>query len=237
MKVLALIPAYNEAASLPRVVSELRERWPALPILVVDDASSDETPALLPGLGVRWLHLPVHLGLGGALRAGLRYARSLGVDLVVRVDGDGQHEAGEIERLLEPIRRGEADAVQGSRYLDADGHPEAGPRRSAQRALGTLMARVTGQPVTDPTSGSWALGPRAVRLLGEYHPTGYPEPELRLFLARNRLRVTEVAVRMRARLAGRSSLTAPRAGLALARVALALVVVPLRAAAEGSPRD
>ena len=237
MRALALIPAHKEAASLPSVVRELRERRPALDILVVDDASDDETPALLPSLGVRWLRLPVHLGIGGALRAGLRYARRLDAEAVVRVDGDGQHDAREVGRLLAPIERDAADAVQGSRYLDAGDYPTPGLRRLGQRALALAMARLAGQPVTDPTSGFWAFGPRAVSLLGAHHPTGYPEPELRLFLARNGLRVREVPVRMRTRLAGHSSLTVPRAGLAMARIALALLVVPLRAAVESPVRD
>jgi hypothetical protein len=235
MRAVLLIPARNEAASLPRVVRELQERRPGCPILVVDDASEDETASILPALGVHWLRLPVHIGLGGAVRGGLRYARQLGAEVVVRVDGDGQHAASDIPRLLEPLQRGWADAVQGSRYLDAGGDPTHGLRRRGRRALAFLLTRLCGQPVTDPTSGLWAFGPRAVALLAEHHPSGYPEPELRLFLARNGLRVTEVAVQMRARLGGKSSLTAGRAGLAGARVLLALVVVPLRAAV-GRPR-
>lgn len=237
MKALALIPAYNEAASLPRVVGELRRHWPALPVLVVDDASPDATPEVLAdlergGTGLRWLRLGQRLGVGGALRAGLRYARLLGHDTVVRVDGDGQHGADQIDRLLAPIREGRADAVQGSRYLGAAGHRPPPFTRAGQQALAALLSALTGETVTDPTSGFWAFGPRAVRVLGDHHPTGYPEPELRLFLHRNRLRVAEAPVEMRDRLAGRTSLTVPRAGLALARFALAMVVVPLRAAVE-----
>ncbi len=102
-------------------------------------------------------------------------------------------------------------------------------RRAGQHVLAPLLSLVIGRRVTDPTSGFWAFGPRAVRLLSEHHPTGYPEPELLLLLNRNRLRVVEVSIEMRERLAGRSSLTIRRAGVALARVVLAVVIVPLRA--------
>ncbi|MGH7267668.1 MAG: glycosyltransferase family 2 protein, partial [Candidatus Rokuibacteriota bacterium] len=159
---------------------------------------------------------------------GLRYGRRLGCDTVVRIDGDGQHPVHEIARLLAPIRAGQADAVQGSRYVGTRDRAASTVHDAGRRALGTLLSLVTREGVTDPTSGFWAFGPRAVRLLAEHHPTGYPEPELRLLLWRNGLRVVEVPVRMRPRLAGRTSLTWSRASLALARAALATVVVPLR---------
>jgi hypothetical protein len=93
---------------------------------------------------------------------------------------------------------------------------------------------ITKRTVTDPTSGFWALGPRAVALLAEHHPAGYPEPELHLFLSRNALRVLEVDVQSRARLHGRSSLTPIRVLGAGARVALALIIVPFRATDGGA---
>jgi hypothetical protein len=105
-------------------------------------------------------------------------------------------------------------------------------RRAGQYLLAPLLSLVVGRRVTDPTSGFWAFGPRAVRLLSEHHPTGYPEPELLLLLSRNGLRVVEVPIEMRERSGGRSSLTIRRAGVALARVLLAVVIVPLRARVE-----
>lgn len=237
MKRLALIPAHNEASSLPVVVGELRQHHPDLDILVVDDASADTTREVLAELGVRWLSLHQRLGIGGAVRAGLRYARQLGYDTVVRLDADGQHQAAHVDRLLEPIRTGRADAVQGSRYRGDAGYHTTGIPRIGQRVLATSLSALTAQPVTDPTSGFWAFGPRALRLLAEHHPTGYPEPELRLFLSRNGLGVAEAPVEMRPRLAGRTSLTPPRAALAFMRVLLAIVVVPLRAAVEVPGRD
>jgi glycosyltransferase involved in cell wall biosynthesis len=234
---LVLIPARNEAANLPRVIDELRRSRPDAAILVVDDASDDDTRDVLPTLGVHWLRLAQRLGIGGAMRAGLRYAQVLGHDVVVRVDGDGQHRPDQIGRLLHPIREDGADAVQGSRYTDDVGYASQGMRRLGQRILAVVLSLGTADRVTDPTSGFWAFGQRAVRILADHHPTGYPEPELRLFLRRNRLRVAEAPVQMRGRLAGRSSLTVPRAWLAAARVVLAMVVVPLRAVVEASARD
>jgi glycosyltransferase involved in cell wall biosynthesis len=237
VKFLVLIPARNEALNLPKVIAELRRCRPEADILVVDDASNDDTTDVLPGLGVYWLRLAQPLGIGGAMRAGLRYARILGHNLVVRLDGDGQHRPDQIERLLRPIREAGADAVQGSRYTGDVGYASQGVRRLGQRVVAFILSTGAGDRVTDPTSGIWAFGPRAVRILADHHPTGYPEPELRLFLRRNRLAVAEAPVQMRGRLAGRSSLTVPRAWLAGARVVLAMVVVPLRAIVEAPARD
>jgi glycosyltransferase involved in cell wall biosynthesis len=227
-RTLILIPARNEAANLPRVVAELRRCCPDVAILVVDDCSDDETPDTLPALDVRWLRLEHHLGIGGAMRAGLRFAQHLGYDVVVRLDGDGQHQPSDIVRLLAPIRSGEADAVQGSRYWRD--RTDSGPwlKRTSRRLLAMILTRLTGRSVTDPTSGFWAFGPRAVRLLGDHHASGYPEPELLLFLRRNRLRVVERPTTMRPRMAGHTSLTPRRIGPAVARLVVATVVVPLR---------
>jgi glycosyltransferase involved in cell wall biosynthesis len=225
---LAVIPAHNERASLPGVIAELRAVAPALELLVVDDGSDDDTAAVAESLGVRWLRWSSCLGVGSAVRAGIRYARLHGHDRVVRVDADGQHPASQLAALVAPLDEGRADAVIGSRYLAPSDYQTPAGRRLAQRALAACLSRLTRRAVTDPTSGFWAFGPAAVQLLAEHHPTGYAEPELLLLLHRNGLRVAEVPVQMRDRTGGRSTLTWPRAALAMARMLLAMIVVPLR---------
>jgi glycosyltransferase involved in cell wall biosynthesis len=223
-RILCLIPAHNEAANLAAVVAEVRSRRPDLDILVVDDGSTDWTMALVPTLGVRWLQLSDRLGIGSAMRAGLRYALRQGYDAVIRIDGDGQHRADDIDAVLTPVSASHADIAIGTRYHEGG----ASRKPHAISALAKLLSARTGRRVTDPTSGFYALGPRAIRILAEHHPTGYPEPELRLFLRRNALSVVEVGVQPRARLMGRTTLTTGRLAAAAARVLLALVIVPLR---------
>ena len=236
VSILAVVPAYNEFANLPRVVQDLSRVMPLTSILIVDDGSTDRTRDLLPHLGVRWLTLSQRLGVGGAVRAGIRFAQCAGFEYVVRIDGDGQHRACDIARVLSPVAAGRADVALGSRFLRR--RPRVrGWRRATQALLAACVTVVTRKPVTDPTSGFWLFGPRALRLLSGHHPAGYAEPELLLFLSRNRLDVAEVAIRMRPRMAGRTSLTARRALSALARTALALVVVPFRQLVDSQAHD
>ena len=146
---------------------------------------------------------------------------------MVRLDGDGQHRADDIDRMVAPLSQGRADVVLGSRYT-TDAAEQGRSARVFKRTLAACLSKLTGRRVTDPTSGFCALGPRAVRLLADHHPTGYPEPELHLFVSRHELRVVEVPIRSRERLGGRTSLTRWRMVQAAARVALAMVIVPLR---------
>ena len=226
-RLLVLVPAHNEATTLPHVVAEVRSRYPQLDVLVIDDGSTDDTPAVLRGLDVRWLRLPERMGVGSAIRAGLRYASRVGYDGVVRLDGDGQHHADDIDQLVAPLNEQRADVVLGSRYA-TDTPEQRKVVRLLKRTLAVCLSKLTGRLVTDPTSGFCALGPRAVRLLTDHHPTGYPEPELHLFVSRHQLRAVEVPIRTRARLGGRTSLTPWRVTQAAARVALAMIMVPLR---------
>ena len=117
LSILAVVPALNEHANLPAVVADLSRVLPLRNILIVDDGSTDGTQELLPQLGVRWLTLSQRLGVGGAVRAGIRFARQSGYDYVVRIDGDGQHRACDIARVLEPVLAGRAHAALGSRFL------------------------------------------------------------------------------------------------------------------------
>jgi hypothetical protein len=235
-RILGVIPVHNEAATLEGVVADVRASHPDLDVLVIDDGSTDETPDVIERLGIRWLRLPERLGVGSAVRAGLRYASRRGYDAAVRLDGDGQHRACDISRVLAPLLDGRADVVLGSRYTTSHAEMPLAVRL-AQRFLSFCLSALTGRRVTDATSGFCALGRRAVRLLAEHHPTGYPEPELRLLLERNGLRVVVVPIQVRSRQGGRTSLTPFRMTAAGARFLLAMIIVPFRSGLGSFERD
>jgi GT2 family glycosyltransferase len=226
-RALIVIPAYNEARNLPTVVSEIREMIPNAQVLVVDDGSTDETERVLASLNVRRVRLPERMGIGTAMRVGLRYAVRQGFDVVARLDGDGQHRPEDVNRLLEIVASDEFDIAYGSRTVRLR---ERLDRRGGalKRALAACLSLLTGRRVLDATCGLVAMGPDAVRLLAELHPTGYPEPELRLLVSRTSLTSIDVEVIGRPRLSGKTSLTPFRVMRAAARVALAMYVVPFR---------
>jgi glycosyltransferase involved in cell wall biosynthesis len=226
-ELLAVVPAYNESGNLARVVDELRRLSAAIDILVVNDGSTDGTANLLPRLDVEWLTLARRVGVGGAVRAGLRYALEHRYSYVVRIDGDGQHRVSDIRWLLEPVASSRLDAVIGSRFM-VRRRRRPTLLRGAQTLLAAFLSVTTRTRVTDPTSGFCVFGERAVRLLARHHPSGYAEPELILLLHRNGLRFGEVPIRTRPRREGQSSLTPGRAVLAAGRTLLALLVVPTR---------
>jgi glycosyltransferase involved in cell wall biosynthesis len=235
-RALIVIPAFNEAANLPLVIAEIQSAIPDADILVVDDGSTDDTEEVVNQLKVRWIKLPERMGIGTAMRVGLRYAVRQRFPVVARLDGDGQHKPEDVRRLIELVSAGRADIAFGSRSIRRHGAADA-TTGVLKRSLAACLSLLTRRRVRDATCGLSAMGPRAVRLLAESHPTGYPEPELRLLISRTTLTAVDVDIDGRPRLSGRTSLTPLRMLRAAARVALAMYVVPLRGDETEPARD
>ncbi len=211
---LAVVPARDEEGNVERVVREIRSACPGMDILVVDDASRDGTGAGALAEGAMVMRLPHNEGVGRAERHGLSFALEHGYSFAVRLDADGQHPARHIQDLLEPLVRGEADVVVGSRFM-ADtlrSYAPSFPRRVGISWLRALLRRRTGIPLTDPTSGFRAYSREAMRLLAAADTGRYPEVRSLLLLCGCGLRVIETAVEMRPRHSGSSSL-GPVAGM------------------------
>ena len=230
MRRLAIVPAFNEEEAIGRVVEEIRTYDPQLEVVVVDDGSHDRTQEVARSAGARVLRLPFNLGIGGAVQTGFRYAHENDFELAVRVDGDGQHDPAQLSAVIEPVLRGEADIVVGSRYLSAggDGYRSSVPRRMGIRILAGIVSRLTGQRITDPTSGFQALNRKAITLFAADYPHDYPEVEALVLLLRHRLRLREVPIEMRPRAAGRSSIQTLSSGYYMVKVLLALLVGSFR---------
>lgn len=227
MRLLAIVPAFNEAKNLTRVAEALRRSAPEADVCVVDDGSSDDTGAVASRLGLRVLRLPFNLGIGGAVQAGYHLARDAGYDLAVQFDGDGQHDAACLGALLAPLRAGSADLVVGSRFL-GDGEFRSTPvRRAGIRYLSWFLRLRCGARVTDPTSGFRAANRRAIELFARRYPSDYPEPESIALAHREGLRIEEVPARMTERAHGESSITWLRSLYYLVKVSLALLLLPV----------
>ena len=225
---VAIVPAFNEEASVARVVDELRAFDPGLEVVVVDDGSTDRTAEVARGRGARVVRLPFNLGIGGAVQTGFRYAWEHGFDLAVRVDGDGQHDPRELGAVLEPVLAGEADIAVGSRFTGREGYRSSRSRRIGIRLLAAVVSALTGQRVTDPTSGFQAANRLGIRLFAADYPHDYPEAEATVMVFKHRLRLREVPVAMRARESGRSSITAVRSVYYMVKVLLAIFVALFR---------
>jgi glycosyltransferase involved in cell wall biosynthesis len=225
---IAIVPARNEAGAIGGVLAELRAFDPALDVVVVDDAASDRTAAIAAAHGAAVVRLPFNLGIGGAVQTGFKYALEHGYDVVVRLDGDGQHDPAELPRLLGPLEAGEADIVVGSRFAareSTDGRyrpPLA--RRAGIRFFARVVSLLVRQRVTDTTSGFQALNRRGIALFAADYPHDYPEVEATVMVVRHRLRLREVHVTMREREHGRSSINALRSIYYMVKVTLALFV-------------
>jgi glycosyltransferase involved in cell wall biosynthesis len=227
-RLLVVVPAYNEEGSIGPVISDIRAVVPDAGVLVVDDGSSDRTREVALAEGVKVLSLPFNLGVGGAMRAGFRYAVRNGYTQVIQVDADGQHDAKQIPMLVGELF--DADVVLGARFAGVGEYPVRGPRRWAMRLLASYLSRLTHVRLTDTTSGFRASGPRAVQLFARHYPVEYlgDTVESLVIAALAGLRVKQVAVSMRVRSTGRPSQTPVSALVYLLRACMALAIARFR---------
>ena len=228
-RVVAIVPAWNEAGAIGGVVDEIRAFDPTVHVVVVDDASEDDTTSVAQRHGATVLSLLFNVGIGGAVQTGFRYARDEGYDVAVRLDGDGQHDAGELAKIMGPVRAGDADLVIGSRFVDPSGsYRPPFARRMGIGVFARLVSFLGGQNVTDTTSGFAAMNRAGIELFAIEYPHDYPEVEATLVALRSGLRLSQVQVEMRERQAGTSSITFVRSLYYIVKVTLALLVASLR---------
>jgi glycosyltransferase involved in cell wall biosynthesis len=207
---IAIVPALNEEGSIAAVIAEIRAVDPGFDVIVIDDGSTDRTAARAAEQGAHVLTLPFNLGIGGAVQTGLKYAREHDFDISVQIDADGQHDPGELPKLLAPLIAGEADVVVGSRFLGEKNYKAPMLRRIGIRTFAWIVSAVVGQPLTDTSSSFRAFGRRAIGYFARDYPHGFVETvEATVIAARCGLRLKEVPVVMRQRVMGQSSLTLP----------------------------
>jgi glycosyltransferase involved in cell wall biosynthesis len=241
MRLLAIVPAYNEAGAIGSTVAELHAHAPEWDVLVVDDGSTDDTGRIAETAGARVLRMPFNLGIGGAVQCGYQYALDHGYNVAVQVDGDGQHDPRYLPMLLDHLRSDpDLNMVTGSRFLDPEdphGYRSSASRRMGIRLFAGILSRIVGRRITDPTSGLRMTDQRGIELFARDYPHDYPEVEALVLSHAHRLQGDELPVRMRARLTGRSSIGSTQSAYYMMKVLLAVLVGLLRARPGVDPGD
>ncbi len=221
MKVLVIIPAYNEEESLPFVMEDLKSTCLQYDTLVVNDGSADGTAELCRKNGYNLLDLPINLGLAGAFQAGMRYAYENGYDAALQFDADGQHKACHIEQMVEQLGKG-CDLVLGSRFVTIK-------RPRTLRMAGSILISIaikitTGKYVSDPTSGMRLFNQKLIKTfaINMNYP---PEPDTLSYLLRCGVTVCEVQIQSADRTAGTSYLTTFRSIKYMLHMAVSILLV------------
>ena len=228
MRTLIIIPAYNEAGHIGRVIQELRSTCPSFDLLVINDNSSDATFTQAKAEGAHVVSLPYNLGIGGAMQTGFQYARSHGYAFAVQLDGDGQHDPRYIRDILTPLYNQDYNLCIGSRFLDTKGFQSSLLRRLGIRFFSWLISNLSGQHTSDPTSGFRAADQRAIALFAGDYPVDFPEPESIVIAKRAGCRIGEVPVIMRNRFGGHSSIRFLKSGYYMLKVTIAIILCVLR---------
>jgi len=202
-----IIPAFNEELAIEKVIASIKEEFPVATVLVIDDNSSDRTSFIANAAGAEVINLTNNLGIGGAVQTGLLYSRSKQFELTIQVDGDGQHIANEIQKLINPIIQGEADYVIGSRWLVDTNHKSKLARRLGIRILSSAVSMKINNHLTDVTSGFRAMNKEAIEILSVTYSKDFPEVGALINVFKSGLSIKEVSTYMNQRTTGKSSIS------------------------------
>lgn len=226
MKVLLIIPAYNEEENIKNTVRKIEEFSHEIDYIVINDGSTDDTEKILTENNIHHIKLINNLGIGGAVQTGYKYAYENGYDIAIQFDGDGQHDVNYVPQICEPLIKGQADMCIGTRYLDKS---ESKFQSTFMRRLGaniiSLFIKIcTGKKITDPTSGFRAVNKTVIEEFAKNYPTEYPEPESTVSLLVNGYNVKEIPVSMNERTGGVSSIRLFKTVDYMMKVVLAIIV-------------
>ncbi len=231
-KIAVIIPAYNEELNIERTLQDIdsiREKLPfEIFTIVVNDCSTDNTSEKAKTLANLVLSLTVNLGIGGAVQTGILYAHQNKFDYALQFDGDGQHRADQIEKLIRKMNNTNADLVIGSRFLENKGYSSTPLRRFGIKIFQKLLQLYTGLHISDATSGFRLMNKRAIEAASKIYPDEYPEPEIIVIFKKLGLTVTETPVQMNPRLFGSSSIDSLHSIYYMVKVCLALTFSALK---------
>lgn len=226
MKVLLIIPAYNEQENIKETVKKTEDYSKEIDYIVINDGSTDNTEKILTENKINHIKLVNNLGIGGAVQTGYKYAYENNYDIAIQFDGDGQHDINYISQICEPIINGQADMCIGTRYLDKteSKFQSTFMRRLGANIISTFIRICTRKKITDPTSGFRAVNKNVIEEFSKNYPTEYPEPESTVSLLVNGYRVQEAPVSMNERVGGVSSIRFFKTADYMIKVVLAIII-------------
>lgn len=226
MKVILIIPAYNEEENILNTCNKIKEFSEELDFIVINDGSKDNTLKILQENNINHINLIKNLGIGGAVQTGYKYAYENGYDIAIQFDGDGQHDVNYVPNICMPIIKGGADMVIGTRYLDKSESQFQSTfmRRFGSKIICTLIKLTTKTKVTDPTSGFRAVNKKIIEVFSNEYPSDYPEPESIVNITNLGYKVTEVPVSMNEREGGKSSINIWKSAYYMIKVSLAIII-------------
>lgn len=226
MKVMVTIPAYNEEKNIFRVVNAVKFNNPGVDVVVINDGSRDLTGLEAERAGAFVINLPQNLGIGGAVQTGYIYASRKGYDVVIQVDGDGQHDPKDLSRLIDSIEKDEADMVIGSRFNEKTDYESTKMRWLGINFFSKLVSFVCRRDFLDTTSGYRAVNKKVINIFAKYYPRDYPEVETIVYASKRGVRIKEISVDMKKRQGGKSSITPLKSIYYMIKVTCAILLQP-----------
>ena len=228
MKKLIIIPAFNEEVNIERTVENIKKDAPGFDYVIINDCSTDSTRKICEEKGYRVVNLPINLGIGGAVQTGYKYALRHDYDVVVQVDGDGQHDPKYLEMMFYELCDKELDMVIGSRFIAKEGFQSSMIRRVGIIYFTKLIKLLTGVTITDPTSGLRMVNRKVIEMFVKDYPKDYPEPESVVAIIKRGCDVREIPVIMKQRQGGVSSISPFKSVYYMIKVTLAIVIEKIR---------
>lgn len=228
MKKLIIIPAFNEESNIEKTVTAIQKNAQGFDYVIINDCSTDRTKQICAEKGYNVVNLPINLGIGGAVQTGYKYALERDYDVVVQVDGDGQHDPEFLNEMADYLMENELDMVIGSRFIEKEGFQSSKLRRVGIVFFSKLIKLLTGTLITDPTSGLRMIGRNAMALFAADYPRDYPEPESVVAVIRRNMKVKEIPVVMKERQGGVSSISLKKSVYYMIKVTLAILIERIR---------
>lgn len=242
MKILVIIPAYNEEKSITNTVMKIKKtklKKHVLDYVIINDGSKDNTKQICIDNNYNFIDLPINLGIGGAVQTGYKYALYNDYDIAIQFDGDGQHDASYIELLVKEIENGN-DIVIGSRFVkELSEFKSTAVRRIGINFLSNLIKICTKKKIYDPTSGFRAANRKIISEFAKDYPIDYPEPDTIVTIIKKGYKVSEVPVKMNERKEGKSSLNSNifKPFYYMLKVSIAIIISSLSTKKVGDCND